>query len=146
MVPYSPGIARDLCRSHRKLTTKDFPEVILFFLDRPQFQIYRATGFGDQREPDLTVLGPNPQVTECVTAAEIESSSQAQQHRCFRNAIAIRIGQDFDGATAGRGTRLSQVAGDGSDDSALLRRVAEDFGVRNDVVSVAVATVAVHVV
>src|SRR5258708_19257691 len=55
-------------------------------------------------------------------------------------------GQWLHGRIVGGGTRLAQIAGDGGDDAALLRGVSENFRVGDDVVAVAVMSVAIYVI
>src|SRR5579864_818569 len=74
----------------------------------------------------------------------------ARARRNSMEALAIcscsRGQKSFEDGVSGRRPGLAEVACDGADDLALLGRVSEDFGVRDDVLGVAMTAVPVYVV
>ncbi len=97
---------------------------------------------------NFTSADRNPMRTSVdrAAAAQVQCPRQAEQQNRLLYVVAIAGVDHFHGTILHRGARFSQIARNRRDQPPLLRRVTQDFRVGNDVVGMAVAAVAVHVV
>src|SRR5579863_3133249 len=146
LVRHSQGFALALRRRGRKFAAENFAEIAFFLFYRPQFQIDAAALFVDQRQFNLAFMYANAGGLDRSSTTQVQSASQPQQQRSLEHALLIGGAQHLDGSIPRSRSGLPQIARNGRNDSPLFRSVAQNLGMRNDVVRVPMPAVAVYVI